>query len=360
MESGGKHNKSGRRRLLFLITVIITAVPAIFLLFELGVIRMPGVVIPKSVRSILHYSMPENRTGESEQESDSPGGEALPIIEDEPEYGLAADLNTSGNTGMAESGVEALHGESGVTGQDALNFISFMEEYINGLNGQYGIYYINLIDGLEFGVNESDEFHAASTVKIPLALCISILMEAGIIQPDRELEYTEDDFETGSGKLQFENYGAKYTVQELVGMSIRLSDNVAANMLIRMLGRRNLKTFMRSVGGRVVDDARNVTCPKDMAIYMKKVYEYSQKSEFCKTLIHHLESTVFNDRLPALLPKDIKVAHKIGNWYGSYHDVGIVFTEKPYVISIMSKGVYENDALKNIAGISKMFFDYFS
>lgn len=386
MDSGKKRKKS-KRRLLLSFAVIIVAAPAIFLTLKLGVIRMPGVAIPNNTRSILQYGIPKNRSEDPEKKNDIPAGEALPTNEDMFEYEPPDNINTAGNAGRDESKVKSFPGGSSGAGRssgsgnaketektgepeepektektekDVRSFMAFIEEHVSTLNGQYGIYYINLADGLEFGVNEREEFHAASTVKIPLALCISLLMEEGIIQPDRELIYTEDDFETGSGRLQFEEYGTRYTVQELIDMSIRLSDNVAANMLLRMLGRRNLKTFMRSMGGRVVDDDRNVTCPRDMAIYMKKVYDYSQKSGFCRTLLHHLENTVFNDRLPALLPKDIKVAHKIGTWYGSYHDVGIVFTEKPYIISIMSKDVNESDALRDIADISRMFFDFFS
>ena len=45
-----------------------------------------------------------------------------------------------------------------------------------------------------------------------------------------------------------------------------------------------------------------------------------------------LQNTMWNDRINALLPKDVKVAHKIGNFQGVCNDVGIVFAEEPYIL----------------------------
>jgi beta-lactamase class A len=243
---------------------------------------------------------------------------------------------------------------------DTREFIHSLREYVSGLDGCYGIYFIDLNSGLEFGINENEVFYAASTVKVPLALYLGVLMENGVVRPDDVLEYTVDDYESGSGKIQYEEYGSRYAVRELVSLAIRISDNAATNMLIRMTEHHNLKDFMRSLGGEVVDDERNFTCPKDMAIYMKKAYEFSQVSDHGKELISELQNTVFNDRLPVRLPSHIKVAHKIGNWVDSYHDVGIVFTDNPYVISIMSKGASEKEAFSEIAHISKLVFDFFN
>ena len=273
--------------------------------------------------------------------------------------GINGGLSVADENSNIPDSLETIR-EKNTINRETQDFIDSLKRYISGLKGCYGIYFIDLKSGLEFGKNGNDVFYAASTVKVPLALYLSVLMENGVIQPDKVLEYIESDYESGSGRLQFEEYGSKYTVKELISLSIRVSDNVATNMLLRMIGYQNLKNFMRILGGKVVDDEQNITCPKDMAIYLKEVYYFSQKSDYGKELVNELQNTVFNDRLPTLLPSDIKVAHKIGNWLNSYHDVGIVFTDNPYVISIMSKGVSENEAFKEIAYISRLFFDFFT
>lgn len=264
-------------------------------------------------------------------------------------------IRPSGNIAQEKNGV----GNKGWK-EEVSEFTIDLDKHIATLDGCYGIYCIDIEGSIGFGVNENKEFYAASTVKVPLALYVCKLMEEGIVQPDRELEYTKADYESGSGNIQFKDFGSVYTVRDLLGMSIRFSDNVAANMLIRMTDYSNIKNFMRNMGGSVVDDKQNISCPKDMAIYLLNVYNFSQESRYGQELISHLENTVFNERIPALLPKDTKVAHKIGNWIDSYHDVGIVFAKNPYVVSIMSKGVTEEDAFKEIANISGMVFNFFS
>jgi beta-lactamase class A len=82
-------------------------------------------------------------------------------------------------------------------------------------------------------------------------------------------------------------------------------------MLMRYLGKVNLKNFMRQLGGTVVDNSKNTSCPKDMALYMKNIYDFGNNNgELGNQLIYYLEHTIYNDRLPLLLPKDVKVAQK--------------------------------------------------
>jgi beta-lactamase class A len=70
----------------------------------------------------------------------------------------------------------------------------------------------------------------------------------------------------------------------------------------------------------------------------------------------------FNDKIPALLPKDVRVAHKTGNIQGVEHDSGIVFLPdgRAYVLAILSKNLRESGVGKStIARISKMVYDSF-
>jgi beta-lactamase class A len=131
-------------------------------------------------------------------------------------------------------------------------------------------------------------------------------------------------------------------------------------MLLRYFGRKNLKNYMRTLGGTVVKDNKNVSCPKDMAIYLKNIYDFcNNNGELGEELKYNLCNTMFNDRLPKLLPKDVEVAHKVGDQIQAVHDVGIIYADKPYVLTIMSKGVVSDEEAHNvIAQISKKVYDY--
>lgn len=236
-----------------------------------------------------------------------------------------------------------------------------LENYIKGFEGKYGIYYYNLTDNEEFGINDEDEFTAASTIKVPLNLYLYEKIKSGNVNPDGILSYRKEDYETGTGIIQYQSLGKKYTIRDLSKLSIEVSDNVAANMLFRFLGAYNVKGFMRQKGAKVVYDVKNTSSPKDMGLYMKLVYEfYKENSTIGNELMNYFLNTEFNDRLPALLPKTVKVAHKIGTQVKVLNDVGVVFAEKPYIVSVMTDNIDEDEAANVIANISKIIFDYVS
>lgn len=233
-----------------------------------------------------------------------------------------------------------------------------LSKYLSGLEGHYGVYYYNLVTKESFGINECEEFTAASTIKVPINLYLYRKIKNGEVNPLGTLKYIRDDFEGGTGIIQSQSFGKKYTIKQLSRLSITHSDNVATNMLLRYMGIKNVKNYMRDIGGAVVKDNKNVSCPKDLGLYMKHVYEFSKNNgDMGMELMDSLLNTKFNDRIPALLPSSIKVAHKIGTQVKTVNDVGIVFKDNPYIISIMSKEVDENKAPGEIAKISKIVYD---
>ena len=235
-----------------------------------------------------------------------------------------------------------------------------LKAYISKFKGKYGIYYFDLVNNDSFGINESEEFTAASTFKVPLNLYIYKGITEGKINPEGTLKYTKADYEGGAGIIQNKAYGTTYTVRELSRHSLVYSDNVATRMLLRLVGKQNVKKFMRELGGSTVSDSKNISCPCDMGLYLKKVYEFcKQNGEIGDQLMNNMIETDFHDRLPLLIPKDIKIAHKTGNLIGIVHDVGIIYTDKPYILAVMSKNVVsDQEANTVIANISKKVYDY--
>jgi beta-lactamase class A len=131
-------------------------------------------------------------------------------------------------------------------------------------------------------------------------------------------------------------------------------------MLKRLIGGEKVyREFMKQSGGIVVDYDRNISCPKDMSLYLKMVYDfYKENEELGGELMEYLQNTAFNDRLNKLLPPNVKVAHKVGTQVRAVHDVGIIYAEKPYILSVMSKDVDEAEAPDVIANISEKVYKF--
>jgi len=243
--------------------------------------------------------------------------------------------------------------------RDYTPLINDIKQYCSSKKGTYGVYFKSLTNGQEFGINDNEEYVAASTVKLPVNLCLFQQVISGKVNLEDKMEYLEEDYEEGCGDIQYGKVGLAYKLRELSKYSIEESDNVAVNMLIRYLGRESICSFREKIVSHSVPRDKNVSNPKDMALYLQYLLDFNKTHpNEGQELLTYLENTEFNDRIPVYLPKDVQVAHKIGNQVGAVHDVGIVFAKKPFIITIMSKEVNEDQANETIARIAEMVYNF--
>jgi beta-lactamase class A len=232
-------------------------------------------------------------------------------------------------------------------------------DFTSKLPGKYGVTFIDLATGEMVNVNDKIEYIAASTSKLPINVLLYKNIEAGNIKMEDKLVYKQEDLEHGTGIIINSPYGTEYTVRETSRLSIQKSDNCGVNMLIRLLGIENVRNYIDEVGGQVHYGKTHRSCPYDMAQIAQDLYKlYLNNEEVYGELINYMETTDWNDRIDAKLPKDVKVAHKIGNQVSTRNDVGIVFATHPYVLSIMSDNVNIDAATRAIADLSKLIFDF--
>lgn len=233
-----------------------------------------------------------------------------------------------------------------------------VREFIAMQSGKYGVFFLDLATDEYFGINDRDPYIAASTSKLPMNLMLYTKFEMGEIDPGHIVQYTEEDFEPGTGIVQHERFGKEYTIKEASELSIRYSDNCAINMIIRTLEIEEICQYILDLGGDIYYTDGNKTSPHDLGLIAKELYRlYLKNPDHYGELIHNLETTLWNDRINAMLPDEVKVAHKIGNQIRTVNDVGIIFASHPYVLAVMTEDVEVETAKENIAIISKMVYD---
>ena len=246
---------------------------------------------------------------------------------------------------------------------DALSELKeYIERYFARFDGRYGIQFLDVETGISFGLNEKDQFIAASTSKLPINLYLFKLIEEGVIDPEQEMEYLEEDLEWGTGRIIKGEFGDVYTVSQLIEYSLTLSDNCAINMIIRLCGRDNILDYMSDLGAIVNYGVRHRSCPSDMALFTKELYDrYEENPELYGAMIYYLDNTLWSDRIDNYLPVNLVIPHKIGNYLpeNAYNDVGIVYAGRPYIISLMSEQTNENlEAIGVLADVSLMVYNY--
>ncbi|HTQ26956.1 MAG TPA: serine hydrolase, partial [Puia sp.] len=177
---------------------------------------------------------------------------------------------------------------------------------------------------------------------------------------------------------EFELYkhtGEKRTIDSLVYLMITVSSNLATNLLIDLVGAKNVMHTMRKMGAkdilvlRGVEDQKafdrcmnnKVTAFDLMLIFDKMAREKLVSREASEAMIRILMDQHFSEVIPARLPSNVNVAHKTGSITGVHHDSGIVFLPdgRKYVLVILSKNLENEElAVKAMAEVSEMFYKY--
>jgi beta-lactamase class A len=217
---------------------------------------------------------------------------------------------------------------------------------------------LDLSSGLVAGYNANLSMPAASTIKVAVMVEVFKKLEDGAFTLARRVTLRANDRDDGSGALAFAPVGSSYSVSDLLSRMIDVSDNTAANMLIRLVGRRNINRTMYELGLHHTwlsnyihtDDwaVRNQlrSSPADMVHLLRLMAERKLVDAWSSNrMIDILEADQINSLLPASLPSDIPIAHKTGSFSDTLDDVGIVYAEgTPYVIAVMTTGLSSEDA----------------
>ena len=70
------------------------------------------------------------------------------------------------------------------------------------------------------------------------------------------------------------------------------------------------------------------------------LYTNPNNNPYYSLIIEHLKDTEFNDSINKYLP-DGSVSHKIGSYFRSYHDAGIIFGKQDYILVVLTKDIGE-------------------
>ncbi|HLI96418.1 MAG TPA: serine hydrolase [Candidatus Baltobacteraceae bacterium] len=228
----------------------------------------------------------------------------------------------------------------------------------------------DLATGYTRGVNANDVMPAASTIKIPIMVEVFKQMWGGKFDLNRRVHLQASDRDWGSGDICDASVGTGFAVSYLLTKMITVSDNTAANMLIRLVGRRNINAEMADLGlhhTHLADYIRteewNVrstlrTTPADMVRLLSDMAKHKLIDESAsEKMISILEGQQINTLLPVPLPPDVLIAHKTGSFDDTLNDVGIVFGQEPYVIAVMTTDLPSLDSGRSfIHRISKMAY----
>lgn len=287
-----------------------------------------------------------------------------------------------------------------------------IESYVTNIEADFGIYIKHLQTNEEVNIQGDKLFQTASVMKLPVLATLYEKVYKGEINLQQRIQLTEQDYVPGSGVFQEMEYGIKPTIKDLATMMIIVSDNLATDKLLKILGGVNpVKETMDRLGlnniyikhsiwellslsvgipyqpysSELFDEIirrlkeqeidwesvvyqhnkeSNVSSAKDMSLLLELFATGEFVSTKCsREIIDILHRQHYQQRIGGLLPRNTPVANKTGSLGAMYNDAGIVYLPEDkgqYVICVFSNGhslEYEGD--EPIAQISKIAYEYF-
>ena len=231
------------------------------------------------------------------------------------------------------------------------------------------------------------DFHAASTMKIPVMIEVLRAVDAGRLSLDQRVLLVNRfhsivdgspyrlDSGSDSDSSVYTHVGERVAVRDLLERMVVRSSNLATNALIALVGAEQADASAHALGAthmrvlRGVEDGKafaagrnNTTTAADLAVLLEHVELGDalrpQSARLMKEILLRQE---FNDEIPAGVPAGTPVAHKTGAITATLHDAAIVYPagRAPYVLVVLTRGIPdEKVATRLIADISRLVWAY--
>ena len=234
------------------------------------------------------------------------------------------------------------------------------EEELKNFLGKYKISvgYKDLDMGYAYYYNENQVYYAASSVKILAVLYLYNEASKGNLDLETTLKYTSKDRWSASPEMSKVKFGTSLSLRTLSKYTLTVSDNTAYQMLVRYIGRKNIIEFGKSMGAKRTfnggDNFGNIDV-HDALVYWNYVNDFiNNNGELGQELKSYMISAEQNGL--TLEEYGVEAAHKYGEYSPFYHDNGIVYSNHPYLVSILTRE-YGKTMISKVKDINEHIYE---
>jgi beta-lactamase class C len=210
-------------------------------------------------------------------------------------------------------------------------------------DSKYSIYVKQLNNPFTVGVNQKEKLYAASLSKLPILYWTQKRLNEGQATLNDKLQYNtaintfKGSFEAGgTGTLPVIANNVSYSLSEVIDRTAKNSDNVGSNLLAYYETGQFSPAFQNEItklAGQAWDPVEREASAEMTGKILEALYNEGGYS------FNALFGTQFDDiKIQAGVPKNIRVAHKIGAADAYNHDAAIVFAPEPYILVVETKG----------------------
>ncbi|WP_295169136.1 class A beta-lactamase [uncultured Brevundimonas sp.] len=208
--------------------------------------------------------------------------------------------------------------------------------------GRLGFVVQDAATGRKLGWRGAERFVYCSTFKMYLAAATLLRVQAGQERLDRRIPITAADM-INHAPVTEPAVGASLTVEQLMKGAVEVSDNPAANLLLKAMGGPSaMQTFYRGIGDdstrsdrfepemNRLDGDKDTILPNQSVANLQRLFLDSASPLTAASrdlLLQWMTDTpTGQNRLRAGTPADWRVAHKTGTGgYGPTNDIGLLY-----------------------------------
>lgn len=248
---------------------------------------------------------------------------------------------------------------------------------IGDFYGNIGVSYIDLATERGISAGNCDVFPASGSIKVLALIEAFRRLEIGEVSKDTIYKLRKSDCinhgrgnQKTFGALEYLHEGTELTVEDLCKLCIAVSDNSAFNILFRMFGADSINRTAGMYGCRstkvnraIYDYAamekgvENYVSVKEMAnlffsMYKGKVISRRASREMLEILKSHQKDDIIRYYFDESLP----IAHQTGYDDGLIMDMGIICSEKPFVLAMAATGSNTRNAESIMRDITLMCY----
>ena len=213
---------------------------------------------------------------------------------------------------------------------------------------------------------------SASTIKLPILVAFFQDVDRGKISLEEQLVMSKTLIAGGSGNMQYEKPGTRFSALETATHMMTISDNTATNMLIkRMGGMEKLNERFIKMGltatqlSKPLPDltGKNTTSSADLGNLLVKIDAGQLINLRSRDRLLYIMRKIVNDTLlPQGLESEAIIAHKTGDIKSVLGDVGIIdmSSGQRYIASMLVKrpdnSPEAKEFIQKASGITYQYF----
>jgi beta-lactamase class A len=224
----------------------------------------------------------------------------------------------------------------GLSQDSAGKLVQLIEANLADKSGDWSVKVTDLNTGFSVQRQSEKRMALGSLIKLPAVALAYRLAEEGKLSLEDNYETVKKDVGDKNDSIFQEE---EISLERLLFLSLNQPDNIAFNALKKILKDDLIQKEIDKIGMNSTVVVDNITSAEDIDLFFQKLYKGEITKAYKDDFINSLVQTDFETRIPAGVPKGVRVAHKTSSEMGVYSDAGIVFVpEKPFVLTILCKG----------------------